>query len=100
MLLDRAKIYEVKQRADRCVNRIVHLAPFLIHEPQSLYECRRAFRVLLEKHRRFDAARITLQDRGTVLQIRHDEIADLQVIAEQIELCEFLIRPISSIQAG
>ena len=59
---------------------------------------RRSARVLLKEHRRFDAARISLQDRRPVLEEGHDERTDSQVVAKQIELGKFFRRPVDAIE--
>src|SRR5215216_8212330 len=96
MLFDRSEIDEVKQRADGGINAIVELPSFLIRQPRGLDELRSAVEVLLEKHRRFDSAWISLQYRRPVLQVRHDVIGDLQVETQQIKLGEFFVGPVNT----
>src|ERR1043165_1573987 len=99
MLFDRSEIHEVKQRTDRGINSVVELSSFLIRQSRGLDKLRRAVEVLLKKHRRLDAARISLQYRRTVLQERHDVVRDFQVITEQIKLREFFVGPVNTVQA-
>src|SRR5687767_15219894 len=83
MLFDGAEISEVKQRGCGGENAVINFASLLINQPHGFDELRRAFKVLLKKHRRLDSARPSLKDRGTVLQMRQDVVADSQVITEQ-----------------
>src|SRR6185503_6611913 len=83
MLFDRSESDEVQTRCSSRVNAVVQLTAFLIREPRSFDELRRAVEVLLKEHRRFDAARITLQNRRAVLKKRHDAIGDVQIETEQ-----------------
>src|ERR1044072_8029718 len=71
---------------------------FLIREPRCLDEFWRAFEVLLKEHRSLNAAWIALQNRGPILQVRHDVIRDFEVVTKQIEFREFLIGPVNAIE--
>src|SRR6185436_11135524 len=98
VLLDVAEIYEVQQRAERGVDKVVELPAFLVCESLGLDELRRALEILLEKHRRLDAAWVSLKDRGTIFEMRHDVVRDSQIKAEQIKLRELLVGPVDAIQ--
>src|SRR5829696_6335758 len=99
MLFDRSEINEVKQRCSCGINAVVELPAFLVRQSRGLYKGRRAIKVLLEKHRRLNATRITLQDGGPILKIGHNIICDSEIIAKQIKFGEFLVRPVDAIQA-
>src|SRR5829696_6889943 len=99
MLLDVSEIDEVKQRANSRIDSVIELPAFLVCQSRGLDEFRRAVEVLLKEHRRFDAARVALQYRRTVLEIRHDVVGYLQIETEQIKLRELFVRPVDTIQA-
>ena len=40
-----------------------------------------------------------LQDRGPVLQVRHDVIGDFQVVTQQVEFRELLVGPVDAVKA-
>src|SRR5688572_18988225 len=100
MLFDRAQVGEVQQRGCGGENAVIDFAPLLINESDGFDELGRAFKVLLKKHWRLDSARPSLKDCGTVLQVRQDEVADTQVVTEQLKLGDFLIGPVDSFEAG
>src|SRR5215212_55727 len=99
MLFDGSESDEMKYRSDCRVNSVVEFPSFLVNQPRGFDELRRAVEVLLEEHRRLDATRIPLKDRGPVLQVRHDVVGDFQIITEQVEFRELLVGPVNTIQA-
>src|ERR1700752_561455 len=99
MLFDRSEIDEVKQRGGGGVDAVVQLAALLVYESRGLDEFRSAVEILLEKHRRLDAAWIALENRRPVLEKRHYAIGNVQVEAEQIKLRKFFVGPIDTVQA-
>src|SRR5687768_14966689 len=99
MLFDVSEIDEVQQRTDRRVDEVVELPAFLVCKSPGLDKLRRAFEVLLKKHRRLDAARPPLKDGGPIFQVRHDVVRDLEIKAEQVKLRELLVGPVDAIEA-
>src|SRR5688572_32274627 len=91
MLFDVSEIDEVQQRTDRRVDEVVELPAFLVCKSPGLDKLRRAFEVLLKKHRRLDAARPPLKDGGPIFQVRHDVVRDLEIETEQIKLCKLFV---------
>src|ERR1044071_8124930 len=97
-LLDGSESDEVKQRPDSGIDPVIQFPPFLVCKSGRLDKLWRAIEVLLKKHRRFNATRISLQNRRPVLQIRHDVIGNFQIVTEEIKLRELLVGPIDAVQ--
>src|SRR5262245_841464 len=100
MLFDCPESDEVQNRGCGRIDAIVELPAFLVNQSCRLDEFGSAIEVLLEKHRRFDAARIALEYGRTILEERHDVVSDLQIETEKVKLREFFIGPIDSVQTG
>src|SRR6266567_1693512 len=98
MLFDSTKIDEMQQRRGRGVDRVIQLSPFLVCQPRDFDESGRALQILLKEHRGVNAARPPLQYRRPVLQKRHDQPADMKVIAEQIKLSDLFVRPVNALE--
>src|SRR3982751_3210580 len=98
MLFDVAEVDEVEQRSSGSENGVIKFTAFLIHEALRLHKGRCAFEILLEEHRRIDAAWPALQDRRTIFQKRHELIANQQVVAQQVIFGELLSRPVDSFE--
>src|SRR4026207_232464 len=98
VLFDVAEINEVKEGTECGIDEVVELPAFLVCESLGLDKLRRAFEILLKEHRRLDPARVSLKDRRSIFQVRHDEVGNLEIEADQIKLGEFLVRPVDAIE--
>src|SRR6267378_7452474 len=100
VLFNTSEVHEVQQRCGRRINRVVKFAALLICQSDCLDETGCAFKVLLKKHRRVDAARPALQDRGPIFQKRQYVWTDFEVVAQQFKLGDFFVGPINALETG
>src|SRR6185295_7396504 len=100
VLFNTPQVYKVEQRCSSGVNGIVEFASLLIREPDCFDKSWRAFQVLLKEHRRFDAARPALQNRGPIFEKRQYVRADLKVVTQQFKFGDSFVGPVDAIKAG